>query len=46
MMILFFLNFKDEENTIYNIEKLKQFIEEKNYYGFIIKDEESVFGFA
>ena len=44
--IIFFKNFKDDENTIYNIEKLKQFIEEKNCYGFIIKDEDSVFGFA
>lgn len=40
------LDFVDDENTKYNIEDLKKFIEYKNNYGFIAKLNNKIVGFA
>ena len=39
-------NFVDDENTNYNEEYLIEFLNEKNSYGFIIKNENKIVGFA
>ena len=38
--------FVDEENTKYNKEKLMGFLNENNSYGFIVKNENKIVGFA
>ena len=38
--------FVDEENTKYNKEKLMGFLNENNSYGFIVKNENRIVGFA
>lgn len=38
--------FIDDENTHYDKEKITEFIKDKNAYGFIIKDENEIIGFA
>ena len=40
------LDFVDDENTKYSIEKLKKFIENKNDLGFIAKKNNKIVGFA
>ena len=40
------LDFVDDENTKYNIEALKKFIDEKNNFGFIAKTNNKIVGFA
>ena len=40
------LKFVDDENTQYDKEYLNNFINEKNNYGFIAKEENRVLGFA
>ena len=40
------LNFKDDENTKYDLENLTKFINENNTYGFIAKENNIVAGFA
>ncbi len=40
------LDFVDDENTKYNIENLKKFIEVENNYGFIVKDNDKIIAFA
>ena len=39
-------SFIDDENTNYNEEQLNNFINEKNSYGFIVKNESEIIGFA
>ncbi len=39
-------DFVDDENTNYNEEQLNKFINEKNSYGFIAKNESKIIGFA
>ena len=39
-------DFVDDENTKYNIEVLKKFIDEKNNFGFIAKTNNKIVGFA
>lgn len=41
-----FYEFRDDENTVYTKENLLAFINEKNCYGFIIKNENELLGFA
>ena len=38
--------FVDDENTHYDKEKIKEFIKDKNAYGFIIKNKNEIIGFA
>lgn len=38
--------FVDDENTNYEKEKLIEFLNEKNSYGFIVKKENEIVGFA
>lgn len=38
--------FVDDENTKYTKEELSNFIDEKNTYGFIIKNDNRIIGFA
>lgn len=40
------LDFKDDENTKYNISNLEKFIEDKNNFGFIAKMNNKIVGFA
>ena len=40
------LDFVDDENTKYNIENLKKFIENDNSYGFIAKENNKIIAFA
>ena len=40
------LDFVDDENTKYNIENLKKFIENDNSYGFISKENNKIIAFA
>ena len=40
------LDFVDDENTKYSIEVLKNFIDEKNNFGFIAKTNNKIVGFA
>ena len=40
------LDFVDDENTKYNIENLKKFIDGENNYGFIAKEKNRIVGFA
>lgn len=40
------LDFVDDENTKYKVEDLRKFIENKNNYGFIIKIDNKIVGFA
>ena len=40
------LDFVDDENTIYNIENLKKFLDGENNYGFIAKEKNRIVGFA
>ena len=40
------LDFVDDENTKYSIEVLKNFINEKNNFGFIAKTNNKIVGFA
>ena len=40
------INFVDDENTQYNIDILKQFIDGENNYGFIAKENNMITGFA
>ena len=40
------LDFVDDENTKYNIEALKKFIDEKNNFVFIAKTNNKIVGFA
>ena len=40
------LDFVDDENTKYSIEVLKNFIDEKNNFGFIAKTKNKIVGFA
>ena len=39
-------NFVDDENTNYNEEYLIDFLNENNSYGFIVKNENKIVGFA
>lgn len=39
-------DFIDDENTIYNISDLNNFINEPNAYGFIAKEDNKIKGFA
>lgn len=39
-------NFVDDQNTKYDEEDLLTFINEKNAYGFIIKNENNILGFS
>ena len=39
-------SFIDDENTNYDEEQLSNFINEKNSYGFIVKKENEIIGFA
>ena len=39
-------NFIDDENTNYNKEQLTNFLNENNSYGFIVKNENKIVGFA
>ena len=39
-------NFIDDENTNYNEEQLTNFLNENNSYGFIVKNENKIVGFA
>ena len=39
-------NFVDDENTKYEKENLINFINDKNTYGFIARDENKIVGFA
>ena len=38
--------FVDDENTDYEKENLMKFLNEKNSYGFIVKEENEIIGFA
>ena len=40
------LDFVDDEDTQYNRDYLKEFIQKENAYGFIVKENNKVFGFA
>ncbi len=40
------LDFVDDENTKYNIDGLKRFIDENNNFGFIAKTNNKIVGFA
>lgn len=40
------LDFVDDENTKYNIETLKKFIDSNNNLGFVAKDGNKIVGFA
>lgn len=40
------LDFVDDENTKYEVEDLRKFIEGKNNYGFIVKLDNKIVGFA
>ncbi len=40
------LDFVDDENTKYSVEDLRNFIENKNNYGFIAKIDNKIIGFA
>ena len=44
--LAFMLDFVDDENTKYSIEVLKNFIDEKNNFGFIAKTNNKIVGFA
>lgn len=39
-------NFIDDENTNYNKEQLTNFLNENNSYGFIVKNDNKIVGFA
>lgn len=40
------LDFVDDENTKYNVDVLKKFIDNKNDFGFIAKINNKIVGFA
>ena len=40
------LDFIDDENTEYNLDDLKKFVNEVNTYGFIAKENNKILGFA
>ena len=40
------IDFVDDENTQYNVEKLNEFIDGVNNYGFIVKENNKIVGFA
>ena len=39
-------NFVDDENNVYRMDTLENFVKDKNSYGFIVRNEEKIIGFA